>query len=869
MRRIIDKKTAFRAVLALLTIIAVFSIWPYRLWTNVVESYEGGNRCDVDQIVNPDNRVAQKFVAQYDRISSVDVYVTGIENGYYLDAYICKDVDTPELCRTFVDMSKAQLPGYIKVPFEYDLEVGEEYCLYVKGCRSKFFVDYTDIPDDTAYLGSLYLSEQEIPGRHLDARYNYRLPISKKTSVILISIILAVAAALYAAIGFYYNKFKEKNSLLTVGKVIKYTANPIAAAFFATLMIMVFPLRIFDKRPLDIIFYEIGLIICAFIVFYAINHKSVKLENGVSFFDKIEGADRLRYILMMFSLAMAVWYSCSYVNAQFDTFAAPPLRLMIIWLNVMMLLTFTWSEILTVPNAIWFIASIGFGIRYYLVNMLPDSEKEYDIKNLTLKYSIMIVILGGFVIINLLWKLYVYITDKESRETGLSGYSILFALFLASIIIMRNNKWWGIAMAVIYGCLCLRLLVWKGRENWTKIVAGGLMMNFAISLGFSLLHRYFPGYTSGRFGFIFHNQNVTAEYLIVMGGVATVLLAAKIVAFPKGLGLKELFKSAWKEMILFGWISAYAIFTVSRTAYVSLFMCVFAVLFVVSARHKKQFVRILATMIAAVILCFPAAFTLQRTLPAMVARPVFYFADDADPFVRGGASWDNSNFMCVERFANLFEDKILGMDVSDYDYPNDILNYDMKTGTPILDHYGHPYEGSDEEQGIFGRIESPDGNVLLASATSTRAEYMLLAAMSENVSCLDETSRWDALTNGRYTIAKLYIPLLNMTGHEEQPCWPDGEPIYHAHNTYLQVAYDYGIIAGILFTVFIICGLVIGARYYKRNEKKEPLSLLAFSIIIGFAVAGLTESVFELGYPMTVALLPAIMPLMFKFGSKK
>ena len=73
---------------------------------------------------------------------------------------------------------------------------------------------------------------------------------------------------------------------------------------------------------------------------------------------------------------------------------------------------------------------------------------------------------------------------------------------------------------------------------------------------------------------------------------------------------------------------------------------------------------------------------------------------------------------------------------------------------------------------------------------------------------------------------------------------------------------------GILFILFILCGIVLGARYYKQNEKKEPLSLLAFSIVIGFAVAGLTESVFELSYPMTAALLPAIMPLMFKSGSK-
>ena len=78
------------------------------------------------------------------------------------------------------------------------------------------------------------------------------------------------------------------------------------------------------------------------------------------------------------------------------------------------------------------------------------------------------------------------------------------------------------------------------------------------------------------------------------------------------------------------------------------------------------------------------------------------------------------------------------------------------------------------------------------------------------------------------------------------------------------MAYDHGILTGIVFTIFIIAGLVVGARFYKKNEGKEPLSLLAFAIILGFAVASLSEWVFDLGNPMTMALLLSIAPLLFK-----
>lgn len=867
MRSIVDKKTAFRAVLLIIVFMAVVSIWPLRLWTTVISSSAGGNRISVEQKVNPDCVISQKFVTQYDRISSIDVYVSGLEKGHYVSAGIC-DVPEHELCSTFVDISDAKLPGYISIPFEYNVEVGKEYILYIKGCRSKFFVDYTDIPDNTAYVGSLYLNDEEIPGRHLDATYNYRVPMSKKASVIAIAAILAVAAALYAAIGLYFNKFKDRNTLVTVGKVIKYTANPVAALVFGTLMIMVFPLKIFDLRPVDIIFYEIGLFISAFIVFYAINHKVVKLENGVSFFDNIEIEDKVRFLFIMFSMAMTIWHACEYMNAYADIHHTLAERKMVIWFAVMLLFTFSWEEILYFPNLFWLIGSVAYGIRYYLVNALPDTEKEYDLHNAILKYEVIIVVLAGIVAINLIKRLFVYITNKDSREVRFNAFSALAAVLLVGLIVMRYNRWWGVALTVIFGALYLRLLVWNKREYWTKIVAGGLMMNFAISLGYCLLHRYFPGYVSGRFGFVFHTQTVTAEYMIFMDGVAAVLLAAKIIAFPKGLGTKELFKSAWKEMILFGWISTYAIFTVSRTAYLSLFVCIFAVLIIVSAKHKKQFLRMLVTMIVAVVLCFPAVFTLQRIVPAIVSRPVFLFADDADPFVRGGASWGNSNFMCVERFVNLFEDKILGMDVDEYDYPNDILNYENRDGNmvPILDYYGDPVDESDEEQANCGMF-SPAFEDYLASASMTGKERFMLLALTD-VGYIDENNRWDVLTNGRITIAKYYIPEIGFNGHEDQPTFPSGEIIQHAHNTYLQVAYDHGMVVGALFVLFILCGLVVSYKFYKKNEEKEPLSLLPFSIIIGFTIAGLSEWVFQLSNPMTVALMLSVAPLMYKTGSK-
>jgi energy-coupling factor transporter transmembrane protein EcfT len=328
---------------------------------------------------------------------------------------------------------------------------------------------------------------------------------------------------------------------------------------------------------------------------------------------------------------------------------------------------------------------------------------------------------------------------------------------------------------------------------------------------------------------------------------------------------------AWKEIVLFGFIMSYAIFTVSRTAYLAIIVSTLLVICVAISYYKKQFLRIIGMFVLSVVLCFPAAFTLQRIIPTIVADPVFYLIDDTDEFVRGGADWDNTNFMCVERFANLFEDKILGMDVGTYEYPNDANNYELGgKGDPVYDQYGFPYEDSFEnpdsenyEPDKYGYNDIEDASDLLAAAFFTRAERTML--LEEMVDYVDYDNALDVISNGRITIFKSYISELNLWGHEDMGAvLPNGEIALHAHNTFLQVAYDHGIVGGVLFAITMISALVASLIYFKNNRTKEMLSLVTCAVIIGFAVAGLTEWVFHYCNPMTIALMLSLAPLTFK-----
>lgn len=873
MRHIINRKTAIRIVFLLFALICVLTVWPFRLWTKVLTTSPGGTIISESDYINSDFSLSQKFVTQYEKLSSIDVFINRVERGRYLTATVLDKYQVPAL-KVVVDLEQYDIPCYVKIPMELDVEVGEEYTLLLEPCRSKYYAAYETIPDNSAYVGSVYQNEYtEIPGIHVAALYNYRLPISKLFSLEIIAIIAVLCAVMMLVTYIYFKKYPDKNSIMTVGRAIKFVGNPLAAVVYLTLMIMVFPLKIFDLRAIDIIFYEIGLLICAAITFYAINHKVVSHPIGVSFWESVSNKDKVVYVLIMFSMSMALWYACAYMNDLYDIYHTLSERRMMIWLIVMMLLTLKLKEVISIYNFVWILLSGAYGIYYYRINALADTEKEYDLHNAALKYGIIIVVLGGVMAINLIKLIYTYILDRfkfgKKAKESLSVFGLMLIVFLVLIVVFRNTRWWGVVLAVTFAVWYLRVLAFPGRKDYLKIVSGGFMLNFAMSLIYSLMHRYFAGYVLGRFGFIFHTVTVTAEYLTFMGAVSCVLLVAKIVGARKGCGMKELFKSAWKEEVFFGWIMSYAIFTVSRTAYLAIGVCVFLVVITVCFKYKRQFARILGVLILSVILCFPAAFTLQRIIPVLVADPTIYVIDETDEFIRGGACPGSTNFMCVERFAGLFASKILGVEISEYSYPIDIYNYDSD-GNAILDHYGFPLEESNEESyyeegSQEGRniIDDSKMEFYLASNTVTRAEMlMLLDVMNEYV---DTGNPLDVMSNGRITIFRSYLKEMNLTGHDEMGAeLPNGEIAIHAHNTYIQVAYDHGIIVGILFALLMLTAIISSIYYYSVNKDKEPLSLMPFAVIIGFSVAGISEWVFQLSNPMTIALMLSIAPLIYK-----
>ena len=344
--------------------------------------------------------------------------------------------------------------------------------------------------------------------------------------------------------------------------------------------------------------------------------------------------------------------------------------------------------------------------------------------------------------------------------------------------------------------------------------------------------------------------------------VAAVMLLSALMRTPRGNGIKALFKAIWREFILFGFVSAYAIFTMSRTCYLAIGVSCIILMIVIIRQDKSgkrfgYFLRSIAVLIASVVICFPAAFTLQRTIPALVGHPYIFEIEDTDILLRSGNNPDCRQFMSIERFASMFEEKILGMDGFPYNYPEDKYNYDSD-GNLKYGENGYP-----EGVGASADVMETASDDMVAY---TKANDVYLSEDNPiEVSTYNDGSNLDELSNGRFTIFRSYLSEMNLTGHDEMGALlPNGEVAVHAHNTYIQVAYDHGVPVGILFVITILGALFAGLMYYIREKKANRSAGVILACVLAFAIAGISEWVFEFNNPMTIALMLSFAPIMFK-----
>ena len=835
MNRILNKRQAICGTIWILLICATLALWPLRLIHEEVRSASGSRNREVSEPVNADHVVQQRFIAQYDRLKEIQIYLEDMTRGDKFN-FVLRDASMQTMMQQVIDIKAMEsIPGWCRIQINTDVEVGRDYYFLLQGVESEFHVAYADNTGDNS---NIYISASSYDGvedveRCVIADYDYEVPLRKGKTLAFDAVFLLFGVLVTWLSGIYYGKRPERNTLLTVERAMRFTLNPLIVAAGIACGAAVWPCHVLTTDIYSILFYELGILLAVIAALYAVNHDRTGIATDRSVFKVLQG--RWKDDLQSVMIAGALWGCCNYMNALYEIHHTVAYRQVLIFCALALIVTYKKEELFNWENVLYVIAAVvAAGLHYktvmsavYGFSAGAGADISFgELDFLALKLSIWAGILGGFVILNTLMSL----CNKKVRGISVP-YGILVGAFFALIIIFRNTRGWPIFLVCVFALIYLRMASGVKRAALLHNIVNGILLHFLLTVGYCLLHRPYMYFRYYRYPFHFHTVTISAVYLALV-------VCAALIKFMDAYGKRPSLAGTYKELSVFGLSAMYLLFTLSRTGYLAILVT--AVVIIPMAffsgkelplREKwRRFLRGAGLMALSVVVGLPIVFTAQRAVPAAAADIRAHEIEDFPTELVHGRDMDSYYYITVERFIQTFQMKVLGI----------------------------PEEKS---LNAFLYFSKADGQSEYRSPYLERGPKRLLASAEDMAAA--EAAEEASYTNGRLYIFARYYERLNRNGHDDMGVMePDGNYLAHAHNIYLQVAYDHGIFVGAVFLLLGIGTLVQAWIYYRRHREDRACALFPLALLLLFAVAGLTEWIFHPCCPIAYCLLLTMGPLL-------
>ena len=820
-----------KAISYVVVVLAVFfflCIWPVGIFQQTYVSKSNEIVAMESDPVNVEHNVTQMFVGEGGELSAVDLYVCNDMRGETI-TFRLYDSSYTEIFNTFyVVKDNQEFPGFVHIPVGYDLIKDQEYYFTLEGLSADMTVAYEERETSTSIVnGFMSYAGIEIQRFNVIIRYEYRNPFVWWQVLIFGAVIAAAATGVLWLIKQLFEK-KIADREVKVHNVIKAVLNPVIVLAGAVLCLMIFPGRKFGTGIVNYAFYGGSIILLTVVLLYITNFKR---EGSKPLVDVEKFKSNLPGYLQSFCFAMALWYCYEYMNGLYDIHHYYAIRRMLIWFLLSMVCTYSKKELLKVWNLVYLVIA-GIATYFYAKPYL-ELEEEGGLYEL----DAYIMVIGGLVILLLITNIIRFLLRKEKLQKKLSiPYIAFWALLLGMMIAFRNTRDWVIVMAVLFGIFYLRMWFWDQSDRILMIFGNGLILNFIFMVAYCLVHRPYNRYFFYRYGLGFHTVTVTGVYL-------SLILSAAVVKFLKKYHQSKRLVDTWPELIILTVANVYLVMTLSRTGYLaSIVTEVFIIVLYCCKKGIQKWKNIgkcFGTILIMIGLFFPIVFTATRILPAVSNDPIYTDVEMLGYQVTKGTPTDSEFYIDIRYFLEKAGVKMLGIGQEDSAYAP-MSGNEIKTACKSL------------VQEVQKKLDPND--VFIVN------DEILLASSTDDVGNMDTL---DSMSNGRIDIFKDYIANWNLTGHEEMgfPASFGGEHA-HAHNVFLQVIHDHGLITGIIFILFGVTSFIIALiRFIKKEDVTSALTL---TVIVSFAVSGLTEWNFHLCNPYGISLFVVISPLLFK-----
>jgi hypothetical protein len=863
MNKIINKSTAIKTIIIIIGVGIVLTIFPLRLWPQTITSTIPRTSNETVGAVTIDENAEQKFVAEYGHMSKLRLYLAEGSTGH---SFYLRMFDSEQRLMFEETVLIGPVPGFHEILVDQNLIVEDEYTYVIQaktesgypdiGESSLLYLGMERVPeDDYPFAGPLYFDNFTMEGRNLAAEYDYTVPWQDGYSWLLVATILLVTFLSVAAIEIYYRKHPAKNNLIVAEQAIQAVFNPLIILLVVVSLVSII-LQVHGEYLLDNIFFAAATLLFGGICWYGVNHNR---DGQPPIVTKAIVRDNWPDYLQVVFFALALNACCDYMNALYSAQQKIGQSKQIIFFSLAVLAMMRRREIFRYVNLLYL--TIAGGLAYYRydeqIKAGMDELSNNDITIITL--TTWVNFIGGLVALNVLLNVISRIIKKEMKPISyVLGGPLL--LFIALLVVFRNEREWPIVLAVcfvVYGLQC-------GAEKRGHIILNicrGVLLHFVWMVGYSLLFRPFATYRSIRFPMGFHTVTVTAIYLAMVVAAALAVFMAKYRQSPA-------LRNIWKEGVLLGVALSYEFLTMSRTGYLAVFVvAVFSLLFLVPGKRKKRranIVRVTGWLGLSFLLCFPIVFYLQRTIPALVSDPHIYSIEDYFQETTRGREISSFQYVRIGRFIEVFAEGVLGRP----ELATDIYHINQREEQLVVTADGTimPKDEADA-RGIEGAITVKE-KMEEALSESDMEEARNIQDSYDSYIGYDPNNPVEVVkdySSGRIDIFKQYMAEFNMTGHDASGLvMPDGTSPYHAHNNYIQVAYDFGTLTGALFIIVGVIAFAQAFVYYRNNRGQSLCAAFPMLAIVVFSVVGITEVAVHFSNPVGFVLLLLVAPLTYR-----
>ncbi len=912
--RVIYKKNAVIAVILCCLAMALATIYPMRLY-HEEHSYASGLRpVGVTEVITEEQDAGEYFTAQYRHLQTLKFYVEYVRDGEKaaFQLFHVGENGAMELVAEEEVELPSEIPAYAVVSVDADMVVGDTYVYTIRGMEGSRFTVGCESQSEALATGKapLYVqgfyNDTGVDDMAVKTSLLYRVPENKWRCAGRAAGYLALGA-LALLIRHAVFAFRERRrpaagtGVVCVRRALRVTATPVLAVLFLLSFAAVWPLKLFDSRIPDILIYETGILLgtgwCLYGLWHGQEIAAAGSDAGMcgDVNAALPGAPAnapaqsfdftsLCHGGIVLCIALLMDRSAAYMNATNDHIHNAAEGWIVVLLAVITLLMAELPSLLNAATMSTFMASLIGGIAYYAGHAVTGEDPEAALKNAAVLAVSAAIVCGCTAAVSILWTAADAVRNGTRAQNRLRrGLTAVLAALAVWMLVFRNTRGWIPLFVAVWGLFYLRYRFWKGRARFLEDLCRGVLLDFAVKVGYSMLHRYYLAYIYSRFSMHFHTPTVTAYYLLIVSAAALTLFLRKAEQ-ARGLSLRRRLRMLWKEAFALGMTFSYMVMSLTRSG-----IGVLAVLGIVAAfmaagsgreeesgkgrgagkllRRIRTAAGTLLAMFLILCLTFPVAFTGQRLISTVYGQPRrFETLEPYDDWVLRNVEWNCTAFMNIEIFIRDFGDRILGGEIGSRIY------YENEWYVP------QGYRTADAGENGIRAVEELASEGELSGGVLAKLSDALDGLLLERLN-LEELEAGSIdngdVSNGRLGLYLAYIRQLNWTGHDEMGVQlASGEIAVHAHNIFLQTAYDCGIPGGLLLLAAVLAALAGAFRFARRaalqaaERMQKGCELLPFLLLTGFFITGMVEWIFQLCNPYTIAVMLALAPVLVQEGAE-